>query len=207
MCPRLEDLDQLDEKMSWRSLSRAVLYDAVHQPPPVPPLGSVHRTGIGRGRRRRSSPGSRLLGAAGVKTQMCRTQATGPGRPPGARAPDARRSEVPPALAAARSSYRPAAKAHARIAELLPLHPRTDPPCSHRLRVALDGTSSPSQPCQRAAKGLPSIAWTRHLTLARGLKATNRLLLPAPATKQEPPTEETTPDLVMLPPRPPPRGF
>ena len=48
MCPRLEDLDQLDEKISWRSLSRAVLYDAVHQPPPVPPLGSVHRTGIGR---------------------------------------------------------------------------------------------------------------------------------------------------------------
>ena len=61
MCPRLEDLDQLDEKISWRSLSRAVLYDAVHQPPPVPPLGSVHRTGIGRGRRRRSSPGSRPL--------------------------------------------------------------------------------------------------------------------------------------------------
>ena len=61
MCPRLEDLDQLDDKTSWRSVSRAVLYDAVHQPPPVPPLGSVHRTGIGRGRRRRSSPGSRPL--------------------------------------------------------------------------------------------------------------------------------------------------
>ena len=53
-----------------------------------------------------------------------------------------------------------------------------------------------TQPCQRAAKGLSSIAWTRHHTLARGLKATNRLLLPAPATKQEPPTEEPAPDLV-----------
>ena len=29
-------------------------------------------------------------------------------------------------------------------------------------------------------------------------KSTNRLLLPAPATKQEPTTEETTPDLVMV---------
>ena len=37
-----------------------------------------------------------------------------------------------------------------------------------------------TQPCQRAAKGLSSIAWTRHHTLARGLKAMNRLLLPAP---------------------------
>ena len=55
-----------------------------------------------------------------------------------------------------------------------------------------------TQPCQRAAKGLSSIAWTRHPTLARGLKATNRLLLPAPATKQEPPTEGTAPDLVMV---------
>ena len=55
-----------------------------------------------------------------------------------------------------------------------------------------------TQPCQRAAKGLSSIAWTRHHTLARGLKATNRLLLPAPATKQEPPTEDTAPDLVMV---------
>ena len=55
-----------------------------------------------------------------------------------------------------------------------------------------------TQPCQRAAKGLSSIAWTRHHTLARGLKATNRLLLPAPATKQEPPTEGTAPDLVMV---------
>ena len=52
-----------------------------------------------------------------------------------------------------------------------------------------------TQPCQRAAKGLSSIAWTRHPNLARGLKATNRLLLPAPATKQEPPTEDTAPDL------------
>ena len=42
-------------------ISDSHLHDAVHQPPPVPPLGSVHRTGIGRGRRRRSSPGSRPL--------------------------------------------------------------------------------------------------------------------------------------------------
>ena len=55
--------------------------------------------------------------------------------------------------------------------------------------------------CQRAAKGLSSIAWTRHHTLARGLKATNRLLLPAPATKLEPPTEGTAPELDMLHPR------
>ena len=60
-----------------------------------------------------------------------------------------------------------------------------------------------TQPCQRAAKGLSSIAWTRHLTLARGLKATNRLLHPAPATKQEPPTEGTAPDLDT----PRPRGW
>ena len=63
------------------------------------------------------------------------------------------RSEVPPALAAARSSYRPAAKAPARIAELLPLHPRTDPPCSHRRRVALEGTSSPYTAMSTSGQG------------------------------------------------------
>ena len=63
------------------------------------------------------------------------------------------RSEVTPALAAARSSYRPAAKAHARTAKLLPLHPRTDPPCSHRLRVALDGTSSPHTAMSTSSQG------------------------------------------------------
>jgi len=58
-----------------------------------------------------------------------------------------------PALAAARSSYRPAAKAHARIAELLSLHPRTDPPCSHRRRVALEGTSSPYTAMSTSGQG------------------------------------------------------
>ena len=71
----------------------------------------------------------------------------------------------------------------------------------HTERTTVEGSLSPAralrtQPCQRAAKGLSSIAWTRHHTLARGLKATNRLLLPAPATKQEPPTEGTAPELV-----------
>ena len=63
------------------------------------------------------------------------------------------RSEVPPALAAARSSYRPAAKAHARTAEHLPLHSRTDPPCSHRRRVALEGTSSPYTAMSTSGQG------------------------------------------------------
>ena len=63
------------------------------------------------------------------------------------------RSEVPPALAAARSSYRPAAKDHARIAELLSLHSCTDPPCSHRHRVALEGTSSPYAAMSTSGQG------------------------------------------------------
>ena len=58
-----------------------------------------------------------------------------------------------PALAAARSSYRPAAKAHERIAELLPLPSCTDPPCSHRFRVALDGTSSPYTAMSSSSQG------------------------------------------------------
>ena len=58
-----------------------------------------------------------------------------------------------PALAAARSSYRPAAKAHERIAELLPLPSRTDPPCSHRFRVALDGTRSPYAAMSSSSQG------------------------------------------------------
>ena len=62
-------------------------------------------------------------------------------------------------------------------------YPKTD--CFIR---PLSSTTSPT--------ALSSIAWTRHHTLARGLKATNRLLLPAPATKQEPPTEGTAPELV-----------
>ena len=52
-----------------------------------------------------------------------------------------------------------------------------------------------TKPCQRAAEGPSSTAWTRHHTLARGPKALNRLLLPAPATKQEPPTEGTAQEL------------
>ena len=104
-----------------------------------------------------------------------------------------------PALAAARSSYRPAAKG--------PREDRRAPappfPCgSTKPATVFESLSTAralrTQPCQRAAKGLSSIAWTRHHTLARGLKATNRLLLPAPATKQEPPTEDTTPDLDMV---------
>ena len=63
------------------------------------------------------------------------------------------RSLVPPALAAARSSYRPAAKAHARIAEHLPLPSRTDPPCSYRFRVALDGISSPYTAMSTSSQG------------------------------------------------------
>ena len=49
---------------------------------------------------------------------------------------------------------------------------------------------------RRGAEGPSSTAWTRHHTLARGPKALNRLLLPAPATKQEPPMEGTAPELV-----------
>ena len=58
-----------------------------------------------------------------------------------------------PALAAARSSYRPAAKAHERTAKLLRLHSRTDPPCSHRRRVALEGTSSPYTAMSTSGQG------------------------------------------------------
>ena len=65
----------------------------------------------------------------------------------------------------------------------------------NRLQSAHSTSEHRAHSCQRAAKGLSSIAWTRHHTLARDLKATNRLLLPAPATKQEPPTEGTAPDL------------
>ena len=71
----------------------------------------------------------------------------------GAHATHARALGSTPALAAARSSYRPAAKAHARIAEHLPLHPRTDPPCSHRRRVALEGTSSPYTAMSTSSQG------------------------------------------------------
>ena len=52
-----------------------------------------------------------------------------------------------------------------------------------------------TKPCQRAAEGPSSTAWTRPQILARGPKALNRLLLPAPATKQEPPTKGTAPEL------------
>ena len=58
-----------------------------------------------------------------------------------------------PALAAARSSYRPAAKAHERIAELLPLPSCTDLPRSHRFRVALDGTRSPYAAMSSSSQG------------------------------------------------------
>merc|ERR1712070_498022 len=43
--------------------------------------------------------------------------------------------------------------AHARIAEHLPLHSRTDPPCSHRRRVALEGTSSPYTAMSTSSQG------------------------------------------------------
>ena len=49
-----------------------------------------------------------------------------------ARAPDARALGSTPALAAARSSYRSAAKAPARTAKHLRLHSRADPPCSQQ---------------------------------------------------------------------------
>ena len=52
-----------------------------------------------------------------------------------------------------------------------------------------------TKPCQRAAEGPSSTAWTRPQILARGPKALNRLLLPAPATKQEPPMKGTAPEL------------
>ena len=52
-----------------------------------------------------------------------------------------------------------------------------------------------TKPCQRAAEGPSSTAWTRPQALARGPKALNRLPLPAPATKQEPPTRGTAPEL------------
>ena len=58
-----------------------------------------------------------------------------------------------PALAAARSSYRPAAKAPARTAKLLRLHSRADPPCSHRHRVALEGTRSPHKAMSTSGRG------------------------------------------------------
>ena len=52
-----------------------------------------------------------------------------------------------------------------------------------------------TQPCQRAAAAPSSTAWTRPQILVQDPKALNRLHLPAPATKQEPPTKGTAPGL------------
>ena len=108
------------------------------------------------------------------------------------------RSEVPPALAAARSSYRPAAKAPVRIAEHLPLHSRADPvaPADESLSPA---RALRTKPCQRAAAAPSSTAWTRPQILVQDPKALNRLHLPAPATKQEPPTKGPAPGLDTAP--------
>ena len=107
------------------------------------------------------------------------------------------RSEVPPALAAARSSYRSAAKAPARTAEHLRLLSRVDPvaPVEESLSPA---RALRTQPCQRAAAAPSSIAWTRPQIQVQDPKALYRLYLPAPATKQEPPTKGPAPGLGNL---------
>ena len=49
--------------------------------------------------------------------------------------------------------YRSAAKAPARTAKLLRLHSRADPLCSHRRRVALEGTRSPHKAMSTSGRG------------------------------------------------------
>ena len=81
-----------------------------------------------------------------------------------------------------------------RIAEHLPLLSRADPvaPADESLSPA---RALRTQPCQRAAAAPSSTAWTRPQILVQDPKALNRLHLPAPATKQEPPTKGTAPEL------------